>query len=114
MKYVLLLVCTILSFGSFSLAADKESFHEAIYLLANPDVVELIKQGKYKSGLDHYMQVGQTAIKADGESYGSFFTGTNGNDTVRVIGKGEHTHITGVDFEIVAGQNDPFPCVLPV
>lgn len=92
-----------------SAIAQRESFNEEIYLLANPDVVELIKQGNYKSGLDHYNQVGQTATKPDGEHYGSFFTGTNGNDTVRGIGQGEHAHFVGIDFEIVPDQKDPFP-----
>lgn len=90
-------------------ASEKTSFNEELYLLANPDVSELIKQGKYKSGLDHYNQVGQTATKPDGEHYGSFFTGTSGNDTVVGTGVGEHSHFVGVDFEIVPGTDDPFP-----
>lgn len=92
-----------------TVATQKSSFNEELYLLANPDVSDLIKQGKYKSGLDHYNQVGQTAIKPDGEHYGSFFTGTSGNDTVVGQGVGEHAHFAGVDFEIVSGTDDPFP-----
>ncbi len=89
--------------------AEKGSFDEELYLFANSEVAELIKQGKYKSGLDHYLEVGQTATKPDGEHYGSFFTGTEGNDTVQGIGKGEHAHFTGVALEIVPNQKDPFP-----
>lgn len=85
------------------------SFDEALYLLGNSDVKELIKQGKYKSGLEHYEKVGQTAKKPDGEEYASFFTGTNGNDTVQGFGKGEHAHFTGVKMEIVEKKGDPFP-----
>jgi hypothetical protein len=85
------------------------SFDEAMYLFVNPDVKKLIEQGKYKSGLDHYTQVGQTAKKPDGESYESFFTGTDGNDTIEGFGKGEHAHFSGVAFELVAKPKDPLP-----
>lgn len=110
MKYILPIVCTILTLTvSSAKASNEQSFNESIYLLANPEVVELIKQGKYKSGLDHYLRVGQTTKKPDGEYYGSFFTGSNGNDTVLGIGRGEHAHFVGVDFEIVPNTKDPFP-----
>jgi hypothetical protein len=85
------------------------NFDEAMYLFANPDVKELIEQGKYKSGLDHYTQVGQTAKKPDGEDYESFFTGTNGSNTVQAFGKGKHAHLSGVAFEIVSKPNDLLP-----
>lgn len=87
----------------------KPSFDEALYLFANPDVTKLIQQGKYKSGLDHYTQVGQTAKKPDGESYESFFMGTDGNDTIQGFGKGEHAHFSGVAFELVSKPKDPLP-----
>jgi hypothetical protein len=87
----------------------KAPFDEKMYLFANPDVGQLIEQGKYKSGLDHYTQVGQTAKKPDGEDYESFFLGTDGNDTVEGFGKGKHTHVAGVAFEIVPKKNDPIP-----
>jgi hypothetical protein len=85
------------------------NFDEAMYFFANPDVKKLIEQGKYKSGLDHYTQVGQTAKKPDGEDYESFFTGTNGSNTVQAFGKGKHAHLSGVAFEIVAKPKDPLP-----
>jgi hypothetical protein len=85
------------------------NFDEAMYLFVNPDVKKLIEQGKYKSGLDHYTQVGQTAKNPDGEDYESFFTGTDGNDTVQSFGKGKHAHLSGVAFEIVSKPNDPLP-----
>lgn len=94
-----------------TLAAQKPdaNFDEAMYLFVNPDVKKLIEQGKYKSGLDHYTQVGQTAKKPDGEDYESFFTGTNGSDTVQSFGKGKHAHLSGVAFELVDKPKDPLP-----
>jgi hypothetical protein len=89
--------------------AIRPSFDEAMYLFVNPDVKKLIEQGKYKSGLDHYTQVGQTAKKPDGEAYESFFLGTEGNDTVQGFGKGKHAHFAGVAFEIFSKQDDPVP-----
>lgn len=89
--------------------AVKPSFDEAMYLFVNPEVKKLIEQGKYKSGLDHYTQVGQTAKKSNGEDYESFFTGTNGNDTVQAFGKGKHAHLSGVAFELVSKPKDPLP-----
>ena len=85
------------------------SFDEELYLFTNPDVKKLIQQGKYKSGLDHYTQVGQTAKKPNGEEYASFFTGTNGNDTVQGFGTGKHAHFAGVGFELVDKKGDPLP-----
>jgi hypothetical protein len=85
------------------------SFDETLYAFSNPDVKDLIKQGKYQSGLDHYTQVGQTAKKADGEDYESFFTGTPGNDIVQGFGKGNHAHFSGVKIEIVDKKDDPLP-----
>ncbi|MBF2098133.1 MAG: hypothetical protein IGQ88_07140 [Gloeomargaritaceae cyanobacterium C42_A2020_066] len=92
-------------------AAPQEvsSFNEPIYLLANPEVKDQIKAGKYKSGLEHFEKVGLTTKKPDGESYESFFTGTSGNDTIKAIGQGEHTHFSGVDLEVVPGQDGPLP-----
>jgi hypothetical protein len=77
------------------------NFDEPLYEFANPEITELIKQGKYKSGLEHYTKVGQSTKKPDGESYESFFLGTSGNDTVTGFGTGKHTRIIGVKFEIV-------------
>ncbi|MDX2243012.1 MAG: hypothetical protein NW224_20220 [Leptolyngbyaceae cyanobacterium bins.302] len=94
---------------NISTTQTTSSFDEALYLFANSDVKELINRGKYQSGLDHYEQVGQTAKKPDGERYESFFTGTNGNDTVQGFGKGEHAHFAGVKIEIVDQKGDPFP-----
>jgi hypothetical protein len=94
-----------------TLAAQKPeaNFDEGMYFFANPDVKKLIEQGKYKSGLDHYTQVGQTTKKPDGEDYESFFTGTDGSDTVQAFGKGKHAHLSWVAFEIVDKPKDPFP-----
>jgi hypothetical protein len=89
--------------------AVTSSFDEAMYLFINPDVAKLIQQGKYKSGLDHYTQVGQTAKKPDGEGYESFFTGTEGNDTVQGFGKGDNALFSGVAIEIVSKAKDPLP-----
>lgn len=87
-----------------------DSFNEEMYLFVNPEVAELIKQGKYKSGLDHYTQVGQNTKKPDGEYYESFFTGTAGNDTVEGFGQQQaHTHLSGVEFEIDSASKESFP-----
>ena len=85
------------------------SFDENLYLFANPDVTELIKQGKYKSGLEHYTKVGQTTKKSDGNAYESFFFGSNGNDTVTSFGSGKHTHLSGVKFQVIPNSKDPLP-----
>ncbi|NJK28678.1 MAG: hypothetical protein HC940_00260 [Acaryochloris sp. SU_5_25] len=89
--------------------SSEANFDEALYRFANPDVMKLIEQGKYKSGLDHYTQVGQTAKNPDGGDYESFFFGTEGNDTVQGFGKGKHAHFSGVAFEIVPKKDDPIP-----
>lgn len=94
---------------SASTSSTESSFDEELYLFTNPDVKTLIQQGKYQSGLDHYTQVGQTAKKPNGEDYESFFTGTDGNDTVQGFGKGKHAHFAGVAFEIVPKKDDPLP-----
>jgi hypothetical protein len=87
----------------------ENNFDEELYLFANPDVKDLIKQGKYQSGQDHYTQIGQTAKKPSGEDYESFFTGSNGNETVRGFGKGKQAHFAGVAFEILPKKDDPLP-----
>jgi hypothetical protein len=92
-----------------STSQETTSFDEKLYLFANPDVKQLIQQGKYKSGLDHYTRVGQTAKKPNGEEYESFFTGTSGNDTIQGFGKGNHAHFAGVGFELVDKKGDPLP-----
>jgi hypothetical protein len=88
---------------------DAANFNESLYLFANPDVADLIKQSKYKSGLEHFTTVGKTAKKPDGEDYETFYTGTNGNNTVRGLGYGKHAHFIGVGFEIVKDKKVPFP-----
>lgn len=103
--FFLMEVCT----ANPTSVTERESFNEEMYLFANPNVAELVKQGKYKSGLDHYTQVGQTTKKPDGESYETFFTGTAGNDTIRGFGKGSHTHLAGVEFELDSSSQKPFP-----
>jgi hypothetical protein len=78
--------------ATLSIQNDAANFNEALYSFANPDVVDLIKQGKYKSGLEHFTTVGKTTKKTDGEDYETFYTGTKGNDTVRGLGYGKHAH----------------------
>lgn len=88
---------------------EAANFNEALYLFANPDVADLIKQGKYKSGLEHFTTVGKTAKKPDGEDYETFYSGTNGNDTVQGLGYGNHAHFVGVGLELVSEKKAPFP-----
>ena len=91
------------------LETTNSNFDESMYAFANPDITELIKQDKYKSGLEHYTKVGQSTKKPDGEAYESFFTGTSGNDTITAFGAGKHTHIIGVKFEVVSQPNIKIP-----
>ena len=72
-------------------AAVERNFFEDNYLLENPDVDALVEAGNYRSGLDHYEQVGQ--FDADRSAA---FIGTPGNDIVTAFGIGSH-QIFGVD-----------------
>jgi hypothetical protein len=76
-----------------SLADLSKQFNEKFYLRAYPDVAKLIQEGKYKSALDYYNQVGQNTAGKEG-----FFTGTNGNDVVS--GFGIDQDLYGIDYEI--------------
>jgi hypothetical protein len=91
------------------LATTNSNFDESMYAFANPEITEVIKQGKYKSGLEHYTKVGQSTKKPDGEAYESFFTGTSGNDTITAFGAGKHTHIIGVKFEVITKPGIKIP-----
>ncbi|MEH2168914.1 MAG: hypothetical protein V7K41_20095 [Nostoc sp.] len=86
---------------------EKAGFNSEIYLLANPDVVKLIQEGKFKSALDHYEKVGKSGKNSKGEVIEGYFTGTSGNDTV--TGFGQSPDLTGVNFEIVSDKKGPFP-----
>ncbi len=92
-----------------SIQKEAANFNEDVYLMANPDVADLIKQGKYKSGLEHFTTIGKTAKKPDGEDYETFYTGTSGNDTVQGLGYGKHAHFVGVGLEVVKDKKVPFP-----
>ncbi|ERT08943.1 putative hemolysin-type calcium-binding region protein [Lyngbya aestuarii BL J] len=72
-------------------ATVERNFFEDNYLVENPDVDALVEAGEYRSGLDHYEQVGQF----DGERSAKFI-GTPGNDIVTAFGMGSH-QIFGVD-----------------
>ncbi|EAW33580.1 hypothetical protein [Lyngbya sp. PCC 8106] len=69
----------------------ERNFFEDYYLLKNPDVKALVEAGNYRSGLDHYEQVGQFDA-----SRSATFIGTPGNDIVAAFGIGSH-RITGVE-----------------
>lgn len=90
-------------------ATTNHHFDEPMYAFANPEITALIKQGKYKSGLEHYTKVGQSTKKPDGEAYESFFTGTSGNDTVTAFGSGKHNHLIGIKFEVVSKPGVKIP-----
>ncbi|NJL42753.1 MAG: hypothetical protein HC935_04075 [Pseudanabaena sp. SU_2_4] len=92
-----------------SIPNDAANFNEALYLIGNPDVADLIKQGKYKSGLEHFTAVGKTTKKTDGEDYETFYTGTSGNDTVQGLGYGKHAHFVGINLEVFPDRKTPFP-----
>ncbi len=92
-----------------SIPKESANFNEDVYLMANSDVADLIKRGKYKSGLEHFTTVGKTAKKPDGEDYETFYTGTSGNDTVQGLGYGKHAHFVGVRLEVVKDKKVPFP-----
>jgi Domain of unknown function (DUF4114) len=69
-------------------------FDEDVYLEFTPDAVKAIADGKYKSGLEYYTQVGQITKNAAGEYGQGFFTGTSGNDSI--FGFGGQTSLSGV------------------
>jgi hypothetical protein len=68
------------------------SFNQAIYLAKNPDVAKAIADGKYASGYEEYIQVGQFQ-----ERNGVIFEGTKGNDTVQA--SGQKSSVIGVKVE---------------
>jgi hypothetical protein len=67
-------------------------FNEAIYLAENPLVAKAIAEGKYASGYEEFMQVGQFV-----ERRGVIFNGTSGNDTV--LSSGQKSSVIGVAIE---------------
>jgi Domain of unknown function (DUF4114) len=69
-------------------------FDEDIYLEFTPDAVKAIADGKYKSGLEYYTQVGQITKNEAGELGEGFFTGTSGNDSI--FGFGGRNGLSGV------------------
>ena len=57
-------------------------FNEELYLAQNPEVADSVTSGKYASGYDEFIEVGQFV-----ERNGVIFNGTNGNDTVQASGQ---------------------------
>jgi hypothetical protein len=64
-------------------------FNETIYLAENPQVAQAVSEGKYASGYDEFIQVGQFV-----ERKGVVFNGTSGNDTV--LSSGQKSSVIGV------------------
>jgi hypothetical protein len=87
--------------------SEASNFNSDVYLMAYPDVAKQIKDGKFKSALEHYEKVGQNSKDPKGEDIGGFFTGTEGSDTV--TGFGQHPHLVGVNLEVLPGPKDTFP-----
>jgi hypothetical protein len=63
--------------------------NEAIYLAENPQVAKAVAEGKYASGTEEFMQVGQFV-----ERRGVIFNGSSGNDTV--MPSGQKSSVIGV------------------
>jgi Ca2+-binding RTX toxin-like protein len=77
-----------------------ENFNGDFYLALNPDVVELVGEGKpYETALDYYVAVGQ--FREDGGGHG-FFEGSSGNDTIQ--GFGFDKDLFGVKYTSVSGS----------
>ncbi|MBW4666147.1 MAG: hypothetical protein KME60_01580 [Cyanomargarita calcarea GSE-NOS-MK-12-04C] len=67
-------------------------FNEELYLAKNPKVASSVTSGKYASGYDEFIQVGQFV-----ERNGVIFNGTNRNDTVQA--SGQKSSVIGVNVE---------------
>ncbi len=72
--------------------ATNQFFNEELYLAKNPDVASAVTSGKYASGYDELIEVGQFV-----ERNGIIFNGTNGNDTVQA--SGQKSSVIGVSVE---------------
>jgi hypothetical protein len=67
-------------------------FNEELYLANNPDVAKAVTEGKYASGYDEFIEVGQFV-----ERKGVILNGTNGDDTVQ--GSGQKSSVIGVKVD---------------
>ncbi len=67
-------------------------FNEELYLANNPDVAKAVTEGKYASGYDEFIEVGQFV-----ERNGVILNGTNGDD--RVQGSGQKSSVIGVKVD---------------
>jgi hypothetical protein len=73
-------------------------FNEAIYLAENPSVAKAIAEGKYASGYEEFMQVGQFV-----ERRGVILNGTSGNDTI--VASGQKSSVIGVGVKAATVGN---------
>ena len=73
-------------------------FNEELYLAQNPEVADSVTSGKYASGYDEFIEVGQFV-----ERNGVIFNGTNGNDTVQA--SGQKSSVIGVNVETASVGN---------
>ncbi len=73
-------------------------FNEELYLAKNPEVADSVTSGKYASGYDEFIEVGQFV-----ERNGVIFNGTNGNDTVQA--SGQKSSVIGVNIETASVRN---------
>ncbi len=71
---------------------NQSLFNEAVYLAKNPLVAKAVAEGKYPSGYEEYLQVGQFQ-----ERSGVIFEGTSGSDTVQAAG--QKSSVIGVKVE---------------
>jgi hypothetical protein len=67
-------------------------FNEVIYLAENSEVAKAVTEGKYASGYEEYIQVGQFQ-----ERNGVIFNGTNGNDEIQA--SGQKSSVIGVNVK---------------
>jgi hypothetical protein len=72
---------------------EKTGFNESAYLAQNPDVAEAVQANIFPSGLEHYVQFGQT------EGRPAWFTGSDQSDTITAFGQA--TNITGVSGNVI-------------
>jgi len=78
-------------------------YNELFYLRTNPDVVELIDQGIYNTGLHHYLGVGHEEERAIFAPHSIVVAGDEGWELI--LSSGDETAIGGAGNDILYGSD---------
>jgi Ca2+-binding RTX toxin-like protein len=89
------------SFGEVDGFGSAARFYDPFYLAENPDVVQAIASGEYKSAFEHYIKVGQ--LNPEGEA---IFSGTSGDDFI--AGFGSNDLIIGTEVTFADGEKEGY------